>query len=380
MTQPDISLTTYELLGLHARQFNLTDAHPRYQPVASQKIILDNLTQHYQDAERTPYQELTEQFERAFYCLAKQSMPLTFERSAMLCYSASLCIQIVASYIRSKAFRVALIEPVFDNVSGILKAEEIDLVPLPEEYLQRERIDDYLRAQQVQVVWVTLPNNPTGFTLSENAFRYLSAVCRQHGIMLVADLCFRFFSASMAWDQYAILEEAGVTYAVIEDTGKTWPTQDLKVGMLQASLDVYTALYRYYDNHILNVSPFILHILTRLIEDAQQRGLDTTVRKVILANRETVVEALKGTLLQCQPVQSQVSVAWLKIMDHAVAATSLLELCRQRGIYALPGSNFFWHTPSLGDRFIRLSLVRDIEVMQDAMQRLRAVLLQGPIH
>jgi aspartate/methionine/tyrosine aminotransferase len=364
----------HEIIGLQEYRFNLTDAHPRYQPVASQSAILDNLGQHYWDAVKVPYQELTDNFERAFYFLANQPTALTLDRKCMLCYSASLCIQIIASYIRGQSLRVALLEPIFDNVSGTLKAEEIDLVPLPEEQLRT--IDGYLEKNSVQVVWVTLPNNPTGLLLSENEFRQLVYSCQKYRVMLVIDFCFRFFAASMTWDQYMVLEESGVTYAVIEDTGKTWPTQDLKIGMLQSSSDIYGSLYRYYDNHILNVSPFILRLLTRLIEDTRTRGLDNTIRKIIRTNREIVVDAVKDTILQCQLPQAPVSVAWLKIVDDTIEASKPWAMCKQAAVYLLPGSQFFWHNPALGDRFVRISLVRDVEVMRGAMERLREVLLQ----
>ncbi len=147
------------------------------------------------------------------------------------------------------------------------------------------------------------------------------------------------------------------------------------MGILQSSADIYHNLYYFYDNHLLNVSPFIIQLLIKLIEDTQKRGLNQTVRKVIRQNRTIVEHQLRETLLQCQPAQALVSVAWLKIMNDSIGAGKLWELCRQTGIYVLPGSNFFWHTPALGDQFLRLSLVRDVEVMQLAMERLRSKIL-----
>jgi hypothetical protein len=40
----DKSLTAQELVGLKAHRLNLTDAHPRYQPLVGQQAIFDNVS------------------------------------------------------------------------------------------------------------------------------------------------------------------------------------------------------------------------------------------------------------------------------------------------------------------------------------------------
>lgn len=368
----DLSITAYERIALRSASYNLSGIQACYQPSASQQRIFDNLGRIFRDAHNIGYQESTQYFRNAFYSLANQSIALTMPRDPMLCYSASLCTQIVASYIRNKGFRVALIEPACDSIPGILKAEHVDLVPLPE--AQLEMMDTYLSTTRADVVWIILPNNPTGLTISEQAFRQLVETCSKHGVMLVIDFCFRFFSKEMVWDQYSILEESRISYAIIEDTGKTWPSQELKVGILQSSSDIYADLHYYYDNHLLQVSPVVIKLLTELIEDTQMRGPGETIHKVVKANRECVAEYVKDTILHYQPTKALVPFAWLQITDNQIDATQLWNVCSEEGVHILPGTSFFWYDLSTGQRFVRVALSRDYLTVRTGMKKLRAVL------
>jgi aspartate/methionine/tyrosine aminotransferase len=369
------TLTMRELEALKRHKYNLTDAHPRYKPIGSQQETIEalGLEPIFDAVRKRPYEDLVQNFKRAFYSLAGQSKAIQVDREDMMCYSASLGIQIIASFIRSKGFKTALLEPAFDNVVGILRAEQAKLVPLPEERLKD--IEEYLNEFDVDAIWITMPNNPTGWALSEAEFRQLIAACKKRNILLVADFCFRFFCRELAtWDQYAPLEESGITYATIEDTGKTWSVHDLKLGIVQSSLDIHDNLYYYYDNHLLSVSPFILHLLAELIDNTKSVGFDNTICKVVSTNSDTVAEIIAGTILEYVPPRSM-PVAWLRITDHNLHAMKLYELCKREGVHILPGPNFFWHNPELGRQFIRVSLVRDTSEVMEGMRKLQEILL-----
>lgn len=377
MDQPShrTTLTMREYEALKTHKYNLTDAHPRYQPIGSQSDVLETLglKELFEYIHTIPYEHLVHNFKQAFYSLAGQFKALSINRDAMLCYAASGGIQIIASFIRSKGLKIALLEPAFDNVVGILQAENTNLVSLPEERLKD--LEAYLNEVEVDAVWITMPNNPTGMALSETEFRRLIAACRERGLMLIIDFCFRFFCRDMAnWDQYALLEESGVTYATIEDTGKTWSVHDLKLGIVQSSSDIYDGLFYYYDNALLSLSPFILFLLTEFIKDTKDSDFDNTIYKVVSANSNIVADAIDGTVLEYASPTSM-PVAWLKITDPDLDAMELYELCKQHGVHILPGHNFFWHNPELGRKFIRVSLVRDEPDVSEGMKTLRELLL-----
>jgi aspartate/methionine/tyrosine aminotransferase len=370
------TLTMQEYDALRDRQYNLADAHPRYQPVHSQRDVLValGLDKIWSLTLNVSYEELIQNFKHAFYTLAKQTTALELKRDAMLCFSASECIDIIANFIQSKGLKVALMEPVFDSVSGTLKAKNTKLFPLPEERLKE--IDSYFDEFGVEAIWITLPNNPTGMTLSEAEFLKLVAACKKRDILLVIDFCFRFFNQDMArWDQYAILEESGVTYATIEDTGKTWPVQELKIGIVQSSLNIYENLFYYYDNRVLSISNITLLALTEFIRDTEVNGSETTIYAVPNRNREIVNEYITDTILEDVSESSSMPIAWLRIADSSpLDAVALCELCKQKHIHLLPGPNFFWHDNELGRRYLRISLGRNSQHFKVGMRGLRNIL------
>jgi hypothetical protein len=58
---------------------------------------------------------------------------------------------------------------------------------------------------------------------------------------------------------------------VIEDTGKTWPIQDAKAALIKCSRDIYPDIYNIHTSYLLNVSPFILNLVTRYVLDSEKR-------------------------------------------------------------------------------------------------------------
>src|SRR6266487_4042957 len=106
------TLTMRELDALKKHEYNLTDAHPRYEPISRQGEAIEalGLKPLFNTVHTIPYQNLVQNFAEAFYSLGGQYTAIHINRDAMLCYSASLGIQIIASFIRSKGLKVALLE------------------------------------------------------------------------------------------------------------------------------------------------------------------------------------------------------------------------------------------------------------------------------
>jgi len=198
--------------------------------------------------------------------------------------------------------------------------------------------------------------------------------CRDHGKLLIIDRCFAAFAlmdGSVDWcDLYELLEGSGVSYLVIEDTGKTWPLQDAKCAILMASEDLYQAIYDIHTSVLLNVSPFTLNMLTRYLRDSQ-RDRWRSIRDVIDTNRAELARALQGTPVRlCRP-RVKVSVAWLDIAGLGVDAGQLQESLLARDVYVLPGTYFFWSDHSQGRSFVRVALAREPERMRAAVRQLR---------
>lgn len=374
-----VDLTQHEIEALRTR-YNLADAHTHQRQSESQQEIVGNLPDLWYEAENSLQADLEKQFVEAFFRLHKQPTAAAMGKT-MLSYSASVSTMVAAMYLHQRNMSVSLVTPCFDNLVDLLKHMRVELRAFPEESLHvTDRIYERLSTVTTDAIYLVDPNNPTGFTLLKDGRRGFAEVirfCKDTGKILIMDFCFAsFVLCSEGLDRidiYRMLEESGVTYMAIEDTGKTWPVQDAKCAMLTVSEDIRQDIYNIHTAVLLNVSPFVLNFLTHYVEDSIADGF-ASVSELISVNRAAAREALAGTVLEYQEPVVETSVAWFRIRQPDLTATQLQEQLFEHQIYVLPGTFFYWDDPDRGQRYIRVALARRPEEFADAMTAMRKVL------
>jgi aspartate/methionine/tyrosine aminotransferase len=375
--RPHADITQHEIDAL-TRRHNLADAHTHQKQSSSQRTIVESLPHLWYEAEERLQVDLEQEFVRAFFELQRMPTALTAGRP-LLSYAASISTMVIAIYLMQRKMSVTLIEPCFDNLHDLLRNQGVPLVPLPEEALaDASRLYENLRrGVTTDALFLVDPNNPTGFTLlSEGRFALEELVrfCVDHRKLLIIDRCFATFAlaqGAVEWfDLYELLESSGVSYMIIEDTGKTWPLQDAKCAILMTSEDLRQAVYDIHSSVLLNVSPFTLNVLTRYLRDSERDGL-ASIRDVIETNGAELACALEGTPVRlCQP-RVNVSVAWLDISALATDALELQQALLARDVYVLPGTYFFWSDHRKGRWFVRVALARAPDRLRAAVRQLR---------
>jgi len=331
-------------------EHNLADGHAR-QGLPS-KELLDRLPEIFALAETDRQIDVEQAFERAFYRAAGQhSVPHRTNRPQHH-YSSSVSIEIVANHLRIEGMRVGLLHPTFDNIPDILKRHGVPLVPVPEQVFsapaELECWDD------VDAIFLVVPNNPTGFDPRAEDIERIALECRDRGKLLVIDFCFRFFSRHLgSRDLYAFFEDNGVDHIGIEDVGKVWPTLDLKVGSLVVGERRHEALRAISEDIVLNVSSFIYRLLT----ESAKFGAVEQARATSVANRAALRSALAGGPAELVDGGDVMSVGWVRLPE-GWNCNELVEWLHGRGIGVLPGSPFFWNAQEQGHRYIRLALMR----------------------
>jgi aspartate/methionine/tyrosine aminotransferase len=375
-----VDLTQHEILGL-TKAFNLSDAHTHQGQSYTQHSIVEKLPALWYRAERSQQSESERAFVDAFCRLHNQPTALSKNR-ALLSYSASVSTVIAGMYLRKRRLSVTLIEPCFDNLHDVLHNTGVPIMPIDERCFEDvSRIYSNLEQRvRSDALFLVDPNNPTGFSLLQHGrdgFEEVIRFCSDHDKILLLDFCFAAFAladpAIERFDVYSLLEASGVTYIAIEDTGKTWPVQDAKCAILMASDDIWSDIYNIHTSVLLNVSPFVLQLLQAYIEDSIDDGL-ASVRDVFVANREAVTNALAGSILEYQAPTVDISVAWLKINHDTLWATRLHAELVDIGVAVLPGTGFFWSTPSRGQDYLRIALARDPQMFACAVSQLRDAL------
>ncbi len=375
-----LDLTQHEILGL-TKAFNLSDAHTHQRQSHTQREIVAALPTLWYRAEDALQIESEQAFVDAFFRLHGQPTALEKNR-ALLSYAASISTVIVGMYLRQRRLSVTLIEPCFDNLHDVLDNAGVPIVSIEERCFEDpstiyENLEQHVRTD---ALFLVDPNNPTGFSLLQHGREGLEEVvrfCRDHNKILLLDFCFAAFALAdpgvERFDVYALLEESGVTYMAIEDTGKTWPVQDAKCAILMTSDDIWADVYNIHTSVLLNVSPFVLQLLRAYVEDSIGDDL-ASVRRVSVANRETATTILAGSILEYQPPTVDVSVAWFQINHPKLWATRLHADLMDVGVAVLPGTGFYWSTPSRGEGYVRVALAREPQMFASAMLQLREAL------
>ncbi|MGW4566355.1 pyridoxal phosphate-dependent aminotransferase [Streptomyces sp. NPDC004561] len=373
-------LTQHEIQALRTR-FNLADAHTHQRQSATQHDIVSRLPELWYEAENGLQATYEQRFTESFFRLHGQRTALERGKT-MLSYAASVSTMVVGMYLRRRRMSVTLVEPCFDNLYDVLDNMGVPLYPVDESALHDpDRIYAELKRRvRTDALFLVDPNNPTGYTLLQHGRRGFEEVvrfCKDHDKLLILDFCFASFtlfgSELERFDVYELLESSGVSYLAIEDTGKTWPVQDAKAAMITPSDDIREDVHNLHTSVLLNVSPFVLHMLTQYVEDSRRDQL-ASVRDVLGANRDAIRKTLDGTILDLHDPVAGVSVAWARIDHPELTATELQRVLGAAEVYVLPGRYFFWSQPDKGESHVRFALAREPRTFADAMVRMREVL------
>ncbi|MBC3364640.1 aminotransferase class I/II-fold pyridoxal phosphate-dependent enzyme [Pseudomonas sp. SWRI154] len=374
-------ITQHEISALKTR-FNLADAHTHQDQSATQREIVNRLPELWYRAQGQSQYQSEQEFIQAFFTFHGQEHALKRHNEIYLVYAASIAMHITATYLRKRNMRVGLIEPCFDNLHDLLKHMEVPLTPLDETLLQSPT-NVYAKLQSaaanVDAIFLVDPNNPTGtsmFAKGADTFVEVARYCKDHGKLLILDFCFAaFFKAAggSRVDAYAILDDIGTQYIIMEDTGKTWPLQDTKCATIMASQAINPDIYSIVTSVLLNVSPFILNVVTQYIRDSSDDDFES-VRSVLDVNRAVARRHLQGSFLNYLTPMVETSVAWFEILRDDVSADDLQAYLMAYEVYVLPGKYFYWSQPQAGQKYIRLALARKPEEFEQAVETIALAL------
>ncbi|OGE39532.1 hypothetical protein A3E86_01785 [Candidatus Daviesbacteria bacterium RIFCSPHIGHO2_12_FULL_47_45] len=350
--QKNGKLTRWEWVAL-SQGYNIADGHAHHDQGRNYSKIIKKLSSIFSLAESQNQNQIQAEFEHFFFYLAGQKSYNKLNRP-LYHYSCSLSIEVVANYFRKHKKTVALLHPTFDNLAAILLRHNIKLVPIEESQMLHDI--SYIETINADVLFLVCPNNPTGNELGRDNFKKIVEIAARKKQLLVIDFSFRFFSSYINWDQYKLLHESKVDFIVLEDTGKTWPSLDVKIGTMISSNSLYPELRDITDDFLLNVSPFVFKLISEYVQADIKKG-SIRARAIVEENREVLRSVLKKSKLKVTNKNSALSVEWLGL-PPGKNGEQLTEYLNQKSIHILPGAPFYWNTPSGGDGYIRVALLR----------------------
>lgn len=377
-------ITQHEIIALRSKH-NLADAHTHQDQSVSHKDIVGMLPEIWYMSQELTQRESEDIFINEFFKLHQQRSVLNRVDDVYLVYAASIAMHITATYLVKKNISVSLVEPCFDRLHDLMKNMQVNITPIPEPSLHSlDSIYDNLSkyCDDRDAVFFVDPNNPTGFSFffgDCSSFHEVVRYCVDKNKILILDFCFASFLLAEGYsrpDVYQMLEDSGISYIAMEDTGKMWPLQDAKCATLICSDDIRCDIYPISTSVLLNVSPFILNIVSEYVKDSRSDGF-LSVRSVLEKNRKCLEDTISELDLEIEPSVVNTSVAWLKLgssLPRAVELQKFLEKCQ---VYILSGNSFYWDSPERGESYIRIALARDPSDFNSAMEEMKVALAKA---
>lgn len=360
------NLTTMEVDALTDVDggLNLTDGHARLPLTDEQAAIVAQIPAMFAEASRRTFPDIEQEAHATFLrAIGQHHAPVGTGR-ILSCYSSTLATDIVARALPAGA-TISLLHPTFDNIADLFITRGLSLVPLSEPDLLAQNWP----GPEVTAVVVTHPNNPTGLVTPPDHLRSLAEHTVRNGQTLIIDASFRGQVLDAQYDTYALLDEVGADWILIEDTGKLWPTHELKLGLLAYSARTTLPIERAFSESLLSASPVVLLLVARLAEDWLAGGRQRA-RHLVERNRAAVRAAVQEAGLRLADPDSQISVARIELPPGGPDSSLLYKDLVARGVHVLPCAPFHWADPQGGHRYIRVSLARPYGAVETAARTL----------
>lgn len=358
------TLTDFEIDGLH-NNFCLADGHAYQDLHPDFGKIINNLPQIWSEAAEQSIPEAERLFNHAYATFIGSSL-LKDYKHFRICPTASNSIDLIGAVLKYLALPAVLIEPTFDNLALLVRRRGVSLTAIADKVFidvaEAGQIAERLpHLQYIGALFIVHPNNPTGLTLSAAGFQNIIQFCKKHQIIMVIDNCFRVYRREL-FDDYQMLIDSGVSFIAFEDTGKVWPTQDLKASLIYFSEDLGGIFNEIYNEVYLCVSNFTLRVLANFFEQTRVTGLKKTTWDLVDKRREIIRKVITGSSISVPQVslESKLPVEWLQYNDTDKDDLDLCLEFKKHHLAVLPGRQFYWNSShkAVNQKYIRLSLMK----------------------
>ena len=358
------TLTDFEIDGLHSH-FCLADGHAYQDLHPAFAHIIQSLPQLWHNAADRTIPEAEQVFNETYSAFIGAPILKHYDHFC-ICPTASNSIDIIAAVLKALQLNAVMIEPTFDNLALLTRRRGVSLSSLRDKAVfdaaEANEIDNqFPELKNFGALFIVHPNNPTGLILSEQGFKNMVNFCKKHNMLMVIDNCFRMYRRN-TFNDYKILIESSVSFMAFEDTGKVWPTQDLKASLIYFSEDLKTIFKEIYNEVYLCVSNFTLGIISSFFTATMKAGVKRTIWDIVDGRRAMLRKTIQGSRLSLsdKSIHSNLPVEWLVYSGDDKNDLSICQELKQLNLAVLPGRQFYWNssTEQSNQKNVRVSLMK----------------------
>jgi aspartate/methionine/tyrosine aminotransferase len=306
----------------------------------------------------------------ATYLTALHRKPVAESRVQVTASGMSAVSVALAAIVRAGE-RVVLHSPAWPNVGNaarLRQAEvvELELRALPDGRFSMDcdRLDVLLKGARAFVL--NSPNNPTGWTATLEELATILALCRKHGVWLIADEVYSrlVYDGSIAAPSVLDVAEPDDRVMVANSFSKTWVMTGWRLGWLVVPEGTRDAITEIVEATHSCVAPFVQQAGLAAIAD---RATVEGFRAHCASGRALASEALAGLngVRYAAPVGA--FYAFLGVDGLRDSLDLAKRLVTRHGVGVAPGIAF----GDAGEGHLRICFAQSAERMERAMGRLR---------
>ena len=220
---------------------------------------------------------------------------------------------------------------------------------------------------KVKLMWVNYPNMPTGVKASVDLFEKLVAFSRKHRILLVNDNPYSFILNKEYISIFSV-EGAKDTALELNSLSKSHNMAGWRIGMVAGQSDYIKTVLKVKSN--MDSGMFLAMQMAAIEALNNHDSWYDTVNSVYIRRRKIVEQIMD--LLKCSYDKSQIGLfVWGKIPENIPDCESYVEKILMKSlVFITPGFIFGKN----GERFIRISLCATEEKLNEAKNRITALL------
>ena len=217
---------------------------------------------------------------------------------------------------------------------------------------------------KVKIMWLNYPNMPTGANADKSFFEELVAFAHKHKILLFHDNPYAFI---LNGNPLSLLSIDGAKDVSIElnSLSKCYNMSGWRVGVMSGAKSYIDTVMRFKSNMDSGMYRPIQEAAIKALE--MDKSWFENINAVYTKRRDVVYQIMDA--INCTYDKAAVGLfVWGKIPKGWQDASELVDmLLYERKVFITPGFIF----GSVGDRYVRISLCANIDVLQDALVRLR---------
>lgn len=236
---------------------------------------------------------------------------------------------------------------------------------------------EHLIENESEIVFLTLPNNPTGTSISSADLGVLANFCKKKNIVMVLDICFALVGEESEFLSYFNKLDDDLSCIILWDTGKTFGLRHRKIGFIWSSQNINSDLQETVKNITfelpLSEKLFFIDVLNEAINHHHVQKINATIK----INKQLVKQELSNLIQVYTPEAGSFAILDLTTLSGINSKkydTIMMDIYKDTSLGVISWNAFYPRSKRNTDRFLRICLSRNTDVLSEGLIKIKKYL------